>query len=105
MDRKDATHTSITFSSQYFAPAFSLQDVRPDTKEAALNSIEEDENDELLNSSDFTLEDFPPDQLDEDIAQQSLLLELPAGITIFLNAPSLRSIASLVRALSPSYDT
>ncbi|KAI2617003.1 hypothetical protein GGS26DRAFT_603312 [Hypomontagnella submonticulosa] len=101
-DRKDATHTSITFSSQYFAPAFSLQDVRPDTKEATLQSIEEDENDDLLNSSDFTLDDFPPNQLDEDIAQQSLLLELPTGITIFLNAPSLRSIASLVRALSPS---
>ncbi|XXG99035.1 translation elongation factor 2 [Hypoxylon texense] len=101
-DRKDSHHTSITFSSQYFSPSFPLLDIRPDAKEAAMDSIEEDENDTLLNSSDFNLEDIDPDQLSQDSAHQSLLLELPTGISVFLNATSLRSIASLIRALAPS---
>ncbi|KAI1107763.1 hypothetical protein F4804DRAFT_109711 [Jackrogersella minutella] len=101
-DRRDPPHTSISFSSQYFAPSFPLQNVRPDTKEATLRSIEDDEDDILLNSSDFSLENFHPDQLSQDYAHQSLLLELPSGISVFLNAPSLRCIASLIRALSPS---
>ncbi|KAI1770873.1 hypothetical protein F4818DRAFT_224256 [Hypoxylon cercidicola] len=101
-DKKDSHHTSITFSSQYFSPSFPLLDVRLDAKGATLDSIEEDENDTLLNSSDFNLEDIDPDRLSQDSAHQSLLLELPAGITVFLNAPSLRSIASLIRAITPS---
>lgn len=101
-DTQDTHHTSITFSSQYFSPSFPLLNVRPDAHEAAVNSIEEDENDTLLNSPDFNLEDIDPDQLSQDSAHQSLLLELPAGITVFLNAPSLRSIASLIRAITPS---
>ncbi|OTA94769.1 hypothetical protein M434DRAFT_394429 [Hypoxylon sp. CO27-5] len=101
-DRRDPPHTSISFSSQYFAPSFPLQNVQPDTDEASLHSIEEDENDNLFYSSDFNLENLHPDQLREDFAHQSLLLELPSGISVFLNAPSLRCIASLVRALSPS---
>ncbi|KAI1807610.1 hypothetical protein F4811DRAFT_505312 [Daldinia bambusicola] len=99
--RREPPHTSITFSSQYFAPLFPLQNVRPDTKEAVLHSIEDDEN-STLDSSDFSLDNLPPDQLSENCAHQSLLLELPSGITVFLNAPSLRSIASLIRALPPS---
>lgn len=101
-DKKDSHHTSITFSSQYFSPSFPLLGIRPDAKEATLDSIEEDENDTLLNSSDFNLEDIDPDQLSQDSAHQSLLLELPTGITVFLNALSLRSIASLIRAIEPS---
>ncbi|OTB05448.1 hypothetical protein M426DRAFT_10489 [Hypoxylon sp. CI-4A] len=101
-ERRDPPATSISFSSQYFAPSFPLQDFRPDAKEAALQSIEQDENDSVLDSSDFSLEDFPPDQLSQDCAHQSLLLELPSGVTAFLNSSSLRCIASLIRTLSPS---
>ncbi|KAI1373674.1 hypothetical protein F4677DRAFT_214672 [Hypoxylon crocopeplum] len=101
-DRKDPLHTSISFSSQYFAPSFPLQNIRPDTKEATLHSIEEDADDSLLGTTDFNLEYLDPDQISQDFAHQSLLLELPSGITVFLNTSSLRCIASLIRALSPS---
>ncbi|KAI1383154.1 uncharacterized protein F4822DRAFT_440805 [Hypoxylon trugodes] len=101
-DRRDHPHTSISFSSQYFAPFFPLQGVRPDAKEAMLHSANEDGNEDLLNSSDFSLENLHPDQLSQDSAHQSLLLELPSGVNVFLNAPSLRCIASLIRAISPS---
>ncbi|KAI0850484.1 hypothetical protein F5Y00DRAFT_232354 [Daldinia vernicosa] len=100
-DKREPPHSSITFSSQYYAPSFPLQNVRPDTKEATFHSIEEDENDGL-DSSGFSLDSLPPDQLNQNCAHQSLLLELPSGITVFLNAPSLRCIASLIRALPPS---
>ncbi|KAI1651425.1 uncharacterized protein F4817DRAFT_131061 [Daldinia loculata] len=100
-DKREPPHSSITFSSQYYAPSFPLLNVRPDTKEATFHSIEEDEND-TLDSSGFSLDSLPPDQLNQNCAHQSLLLELPSGITVFLNAPSLRCIASLIRALPPS---
>ncbi|KAI1459338.1 hypothetical protein F4805DRAFT_77689 [Annulohypoxylon moriforme] len=102
VDRRDPYHTSISFSSQYFAPSFPLQNVRPDAGEAVLHSIEENEDDNLFGSSDFSLENFHPDQLSQDYAHQSLLLELPSGISVFLNTPSLRCIASLIRSFSPS---
>lgn len=101
-DRKDSYHTGIAFSSQYSSPSFPLQNIRPDAKEATLPSIEDDENDTLLGSSEFDLEDVDPEQLGQDCARQSLLLELPSGITAFLNASSLRCIASLIRSLAPS---
>ncbi|KAI2465566.1 hypothetical protein F4781DRAFT_20121 [Annulohypoxylon bovei var. microspora] len=101
-DRRDPHHTTISFSSQYFAPLFPLQNVQPDTKEAILRSIEETEDNNLFDSSDFSLENFHPDQLSQDYAHQSLLLELPSGISVFLNTPSLRCIASLIQSLSPS---
>ncbi|KAI2621128.1 hypothetical protein GGR54DRAFT_600322 [Hypoxylon sp. NC1633] len=101
-DRKDPPHSSISFSSQYYSPSFPLQNTRPDTKEAALHSIEEGDDDNLASSEDFNLDYLDPDQLSQDFAHQSLLLELPSGITVFLTASSLQSIASLIQALSPS---
>ncbi|KAI5865067.1 hypothetical protein GGS23DRAFT_407224 [Durotheca rogersii] len=100
--RRDTPPTSIAFSSQYFAPSFPLQNTRPDTREAVLQSIETDGDDTLLDSSDFNLEDIPTEQLGQDEAHQSLLLELPDGIAVFVNTSSLQCIASLTRALSPS---
>ncbi|KAI0172289.1 hypothetical protein GGR52DRAFT_549801 [Hypoxylon sp. FL1284] len=101
-DKKNSHYASISFSSQYFPPSFPLLDVKPGAREATLDSIEEDEDDSLFNSSDFSLEDIDPENLSQDSAHQSLLLELPAGVNIFLNAVSLRPVASLIRALTPS---
>ncbi|CAJ2512907.1 Uu.00g010260.m01.CDS01 [Anthostomella pinea] len=100
--RKDLLHNTVSFSSQYFAPYFPLENVRPDTQEAAVRSIETDENDGLFETTEFGLEDIDPDQLSQDCAHQSLLFEFPTGITAFLNATSLRSIAALVQAFQPT---
>lgn len=101
-DRKDLVHSSISFSSQYCPPSFPLHNVRPDTQEAVLHGIEEDEDGSPRSSSDFNLDDIDPNHLNQDSAHQSLLFELPSGITAFLNASSLQCIASLIRSLPPS---
>ncbi|KAI1334812.1 hypothetical protein F5Y15DRAFT_264306 [Xylariaceae sp. FL0016] len=101
-DKQDSYHTTVAFTSEYFAPYFPLENIRPDTTEAAVPSIEINEAESMLRSPEFTLEDIDPEQLGQDSAHQSLLLELPNGLTAFFNATSLRSIADLVRALQPT---
>ncbi|KAI0599407.1 hypothetical protein F4775DRAFT_124962 [Biscogniauxia sp. FL1348] len=101
-DRKDILHTSVEFSSQFFPPYFPLENVRPDMKEAVMPSIQDIENDDLLGSNEFGLDFIDPEQLSRNCAHQTLLLELPRGVTAFFNAASLRSVAALLQALQPT---
>ncbi|RYP54846.1 hypothetical protein DL768_000410 [Monosporascus sp. mg162] len=100
-ERRDPLHSTVAFSSQYFAPFFPLESVRPDSREAALQSIECDEGSDELDFT-FGLEDIDPNLLSQDSVHQSFLLEFPPGITAFVNAPSLPHIASLLSALQPT---
>ncbi|KAI5918618.1 hypothetical protein F4810DRAFT_691377 [Camillea tinctor] len=100
-DRKDILHTSVAFSSQFFPPYFPLENVRPDMKEAVMPSIQNTEMDDL-GSTEFGLNFIDPEQLSRNCAHQTLLLELPRGITAFFNAASLRSVAALLQALQPT---
>ncbi|ORY62930.1 uncharacterized protein BCR38DRAFT_217683 [Pseudomassariella vexata] len=101
VDRRDLSHNTVAFSSQFFPPYFPLDNLRPDTKEAIMQSIEI-QDDELPESSPFGLDDVDPDGLSQDSAYQSFIVELPAGVSAFLNATSLRYIAALMNALQPS---
>ncbi len=98
--RRDPLHTTVAFSSQYFSPYFPLDNVRPDSREATFPSIEHDGD--ASNPASFNLDDIDPNLLSQDSAHQSFLLEFPDGITAFLNAPSLRHIASLLSELQPT---
>ncbi|RYP62212.1 hypothetical protein DL769_007401 [Monosporascus sp. CRB-8-3] len=100
-ERRDPLHSTVAFSSQYFAPYFPLESVRPDSGEATLQSIERDEGEDEFDST-FSLEDIDPNHLSQDSVHQSFLLEFPPGITAFLNAPSLPHIVSLLSALQPT---
>ncbi|RYO82814.1 hypothetical protein DL764_009553 [Monosporascus ibericus] len=100
-ERRDPLHSTVAFSSQYFAPYFPLESVRPDSREATLQSIEPNEGSDELDST-FNLEDIDPNRLSQDSVHQSFLLEFPTGITAFLNTPSLPHIASLLSALQPT---
>ncbi|RYO99189.1 hypothetical protein DL763_001679 [Monosporascus cannonballus] len=100
-ERRDPVHSTVAFSSQYFAPYFPLESVRPDSREATLQSIEPDDGGDEFDST-FSLEDIDPNRLSQDSVHQSFLLEFPPGITAFLNAPSLPHIASLLSALQPT---
>ncbi len=102
----DTPHNTVAFSSQYFAPYFPLENVRPDTKEAVMRTVEpdvpdEDEEDEN-GSVNFNLEDIDPDILSQESAYSSTLVELPLGLTAFFNPTSLRHVASLLSALQPA---
>ncbi|KAH8912894.1 hypothetical protein BR93DRAFT_974330 [Coniochaeta sp. PMI_546] len=100
-DRHDVVHNTVAFSSQYFAPYFPLENIQPDTHEATLPSVEQDDvNDE--ESVSFNLEDIDPEILSDEFAYSSVMVELPAGLTAFFNPTSLRYVAALMGAMQPN---
>lgn len=103
-DRQDVSHNTVAFSSPYFAPYFPLENARPDHKEAAMPSIEENEpknaEDDIL---DFDLGDVDPSLLSEDCAYLSLLVELPTGVSAFFDPTSLRRVSALLSALQSTH--
>ncbi|KAK8090937.1 hypothetical protein PG994_000442 [Apiospora phragmitis] len=100
-DHKDQTHNTVAFSSQFFAPYFPLENVRPNVSEATLQN-EEIEDDDFATSSQFGLADIDPDSLSEDAVHQSLMIQLPSGVSAFFNTTALRHIVSLLDALQPT---
>ncbi|KAK8868612.1 Protein CSF1 [Apiospora arundinis] len=101
-DHKDQpfSHNTVAFTSQFFAPYFPLENVRPSVSEAALQSVELGDDD--FATSQFGLADIDPDSLREDAVHQSVLIQLPSGVSAFFNTTALRHIASLIDALQPT---
>ncbi|GAB0134205.1 hypothetical protein EsDP_00002586 [Epichloe bromicola] len=93
-------HSSVAFSSQYFAPHFPLKTVRPDGREATFEDAADEDGDEFMASS-ASLDDINPDDLSEDHAQASAMIEFPTGITAFFNPEAIRQVNNLLAALQP----
>lgn len=91
-------HSSVAFSSQYFAPYFPLESVQPDTREAPLPSLNGDV-DEIFGKPQADLEEVNPESFSEEYAYSSILLELPLGVSAFANPTSVRYFTSLLDAL------
>ncbi|KXJ92423.1 fermentation associated protein [Microdochium bolleyi] len=106
--RPDPPHSTVAFSSQYFAPYFPLDNVVPEFKESILPGLGHDikkgtDHDSVLDAAaEFSLEDIDADALPQDIPHQSLIIELPDGVVAFCDAQALRHIASLMAALQPT---
>ncbi|KAL2130955.1 hypothetical protein VTI74DRAFT_5718 [Chaetomium olivicolor] len=99
-EQQDIVHNTVAFSSQYFAPYFPLENIRPSHEEAMMQSIERDDDDSAaFESVAFDLEDVDPSSLSEDFAYSGVLVELPSGLTAFCNPASLRYVAALLAAL------
>lgn len=100
-DRRDQVHNTVAFSSQYFAPYFPLETVQPDMIETLAPSVEGGEE-AAASATAFDLDDVDPENMKEDSAYSSVMVELPAGLTAFLNPIAVKNISSLVSALQPS---
>ncbi|PSS00716.1 fermentation associated protein [Coniella lustricola] len=98
LDGRDPLHNTVAFSSQYFAPYFPLETIRPDSAETLVPSIEADDASETA-YNEFDLEDIDPDTLKEDRIYSSLLVELPTGLTGFVNPTAMKYVSSLLLAL------
>lgn len=92
--------SAVTFSSQYYAPHFPLENLRPGGTNAAVPSVEGD--DDSSESMGFDLEDIDPEILNEDHTYNSVIVEFPTGISCFLNPVAVRYTTSLLSALQPS---
>ncbi|WYZ46398.1 hypothetical protein EsH8_IX_000623 [Colletotrichum jinshuiense] len=102
-DFRDANHhSSVAFSSQFFAPPFPLEGIRPDTSEAIMQSIETDEKIPAFDFPEFSLDDIELESLVDDRAHDSIIVETPSGITAFLNPSAVRHVSLLLSALQPS---
>ncbi|KAK3990033.1 protein CSF1 [Cladorrhinum sp. PSN332] len=102
-ERQDIGHNTVAFSSQYFAPYFPLENVKPSHREAMMQSVERDIEDEcMFDSIDLSLDDIDPGRLSEEFPHSSILLELPSGLTAFCNPVSLRYVAALLSSLQPA---
>ncbi|KAL2141685.1 hypothetical protein VTI28DRAFT_2095 [Corynascus sepedonium] len=99
-EQHDVAHNTVAFSSQYFAPYFPLENIRPSHGEAMMRSIEKDASESNDHSSvTFDLGDVDPALFDEERAYSSVLLEMPSGLAAFCNPTSLRYVASLLSSL------
>ncbi|KAI6641361.1 hypothetical protein MCOR14_002982 [Pyricularia oryzae] len=102
-ERRDANHDTVAFSSQYFAPHFPLNNVVVDTSDTDFHSGATDADDDSgVETTEFNLGDIDPDMLSEDHTHTSIMLETPSGVTVLLNAASVRYIAALLGAIQPS---
>lgn len=95
-------HSSVAFSSQYCAPYFPLESIRPECRDVVFPAIREDSNDDMFSQITTTLNDIDPRSLSEDHAYASILLEFPSGLTACLKPEAVRHAASLLAELRPS---
>ncbi|KAI0454759.1 hypothetical protein F5B21DRAFT_504006 [Xylaria acuta] len=100
--RTDPVHRTLEFTSQFFAPYFPLKAAQLNLADGIAQSTEHDKKRSRLSASDFGLEDIDPEQFPQDSSHQSLLLDFPSGMSLFLDAISLRCIAGLLRAFQPA---
>jgi hypothetical protein len=102
--RETMHHSSVAFASQYFAPYFPLESVRPDTREATLPSIEKDDGEDsetAVDPAEFGLEDIDPESLTEDHLHSSTIVEFSDGLTGFFSPHAVRYLSALISALQP----
>ncbi|KUI55004.1 Protein CSF1 [Cytospora mali] len=74
--------------------------LQPDTTETLVSSIEDDETGS--SHTEFDLGDVDPANMAEDHAYSSIMIELPTGLTAFMNPTALKNVAALISALQPS---
>ncbi|KAK6224699.1 fermentation associated protein [Colletotrichum tabaci] len=102
-DFRDASHhSSVAFSSQFYTPPFPLEGIRPNTSEAVMQSIEEDDNTSAFGFPEFSLDEIDAESLPEDRAHNSIIVEIPTGVTAFLNPSAVKNVSLLLAALQPS---
>ncbi|KAF4126463.1 fermentation associated protein [Geosmithia morbida] len=102
----ESQHPTLTFFSQYYEPHFALAGAQPDTREAP--QLDDDdgssvghEEDEFLSGYATQLEDIHPNQLSDDHAHSSTLIEFTSGVTAFIKPEAIKYAMKLVSALQP----
>lgn len=93
-------HSSVAFSSQYFAPHFHLEDVQPDSDNVPLENAE-DSNSDSASSNPAALDDIDPANLSEEHAHTSIVFEFPTGISAVISPTAVRYATHLLDIMQP----
>lgn len=100
VERWDAMHTSVAFSSPYYPPYFPLESVRPETAASWKSSTERDTGNPL-GCCKFELEDIDASDFMDDCVYKSILIELPLGFDGFMTPLAVQSMVKLSSAARP----
>ncbi|KAI0165642.1 putative fermentation associated protein [Xylariaceae sp. FL1272] len=96
-DRQSPHRTTMAFTSQFYAPYFPLEGVRPGVEGVVRPQTEANKPTGMPDVSSFGLEDIDPDNFSQNYAHQTLLFEMPIGFTTVLNDASLRCVGAFMR--------
>ncbi|RDA95148.1 hypothetical protein CP533_1828 [Ophiocordyceps camponoti-saundersi (nom. inval.)] len=100
--RENLDHSSVAFSSQYFAPHFPLESVRADTREAECPGVPDEGFDDSFWQTEASLDEIDPRSLSEEYSHESTIIEFPSGISAFFRPEAVRHALSLLAELQPS---
>ncbi|KAI0204962.1 hypothetical protein F4808DRAFT_316433 [Astrocystis sublimbata] len=100
--RINPIHRHLDFTSQFIAPNYPSRSAQQNLASDMAQSAENDTGQTGLPTPEFRLEDLDPEQFPQDRSHQSLLLDFPSGIALFLDATSLQCIVGLLGALQPA---
>ncbi|PFH59895.1 hypothetical protein XA68_11721 [Ophiocordyceps unilateralis] len=99
--KENPDHSSVAFSSQYFAPHFPLESVRADTREAECPGIPDESFDGSFWQTEASLDEIDPRSLSEEHSHESTIIEFPSGISAFFRPEALRHALALLADLQP----
>ncbi len=96
------SHPAVTFSSPYFAPHFATDGIQPDVRQ--LGTWDENDSgwDDPFRSPSAQLSDIDPRSISEEYAYSSAIVEIPSGITAFVNPQAVKHVTSLLAVLQPN---
>ncbi|KAI0398392.1 putative fermentation associated protein [Xylariaceae sp. FL0594] len=100
--RPDPVHTTVAFSSQFLPPYFPLETAQLNQADGVPERNEYDELGSMIGASSFGLENADLQSSSQNCSYQSILLDFPSGISLVLNAASLRCISGLLQAFQPT---
>ncbi|KAI1425506.1 hypothetical protein F5Y12DRAFT_747102 [Xylaria sp. FL1777] len=101
-NRTNHVQKNVAFTSQFLAPHFPLETTQLGATGGMAQSTGHDKKKRAQSMSNFGLEDLDPEQFSQDCSHQSLLFDFPSGVSLSLNAISLRCIAALIQAFQPA---
>ncbi|KJZ77989.1 hypothetical protein HIM_02626 [Hirsutella minnesotensis 3608] len=92
-------HSSVAFSSQYFAPHFPLENVHADESDApdASNKDYDDFFEKVA-----TLDDIDPSGLSEEHTYSSVIIDFPSGLTACIGPEAVRHVNTILADLQSS---
>lgn len=96
------SHPIVTFSSPYFAPHFAMDGIQPDTRQLGALDVDDSNWEDPFENPSATLSDIDPRSISEDYAYSSAMIEIPSGITAFVNPKAVTHVTSLLEILQPS---
>lgn len=104
LDKRSGSYSypAVTFSSPYFAPHFAMDGIQPDARHLGTLDENDAEWEDPFENPSAQLSDIDPRSISEAYAYSSAIIEIPSGITAFVNPRAIQHVSALLEVLQPS---